>query len=205
MRTILSVAASSLVLLSAHGAGAQTAETKAPLWSLSIGADPTHFDLRTRDPGVDARLIATLTRSWVLRNPAARFHVSLMTGFDAPHGFRDREGVQVDITRRYAGLTGGASYEFFRKSRIRPYVSAGTGVYHDLMRADSKCDAGPCGEVTPLGLIHRRDNTSFGINAAIGLRMRLGGRELFIEQAQHVFDARHSAQGITPFSFGIRF
>ena len=206
MRVILFVSAASIALLSASRSDAQGTAAKSPVWSLSLGADPTHFDLRTRDPGVDAKLVAVLTRSWALKNPAARAHVSLMAGADAPRGLRDIEpGMDLNVTRRYAGLTGGASYEFFRKARIRPYVSAGAGIYHDLMRAAPACDAGPCSGQTPFGLLLRRDHTSFGINGAVGLRMRLGGKELFIEQAQHVFDTRRIDQGVSPFSFGIRF
>ncbi|MFL5543747.1 MAG: hypothetical protein ACJ792_03525, partial [Gemmatimonadaceae bacterium] len=43
---------------------AQSEPVELPKWSLSLGADPTEFDLRTRDPGVQARVVGTLTRTW---------------------------------------------------------------------------------------------------------------------------------------------
>jgi hypothetical protein len=47
-------------------------------WSLSLGVDPTDFDLRTRDPGVHVRAVGNLTRTW--QSPGSRFgrHISLM-------------------------------------------------------------------------------------------------------------------------------
>src|SRR5687768_13542510 len=52
----------------------------APKWSISLGVDPTQLDLSTRDPGVDARMVANLTRSWQSANSRFGRNISLMFG-----------------------------------------------------------------------------------------------------------------------------
>ncbi len=181
-----------------------SAEETSTLWSFSIGADPLNFDLRTRDPGVNARVVSTLTRFWQAPNPALKGHVSLMLGADAPRGFAGLDyGYSVDISRRYAGLTAGGSYELFRSSRFSPYFIAGAGFYRDELRSDAKCQAASC----PSSLIFapRYDKTSIGINGGIGLNVRLGGRLLFVEQRLHAFDVNRLDRGVHPLSIGFRF
>jgi hypothetical protein len=176
-------------------------------WALSVGVDPTHFDLRTRDEGVDARFVLNLTRSWKTSSPAVRTHVAFMLGADAPRGFRlDPTGPRYSVSRRYGGLTAGASYEFLRHRRFRPYVSGGSGIYSEGSKTTPRCatEAHACtpGEVT---FLSERSTLSLGMNAAFGIRTRLQGWEVYIEQAFHSFDVQHPERGVYPFTIGVRF
>ena len=127
-----------------------------------------------------------------------------MLGADAPRGFAE-SGINpgVDVSRRYAGLTGGLSYEMFRVSRFSPYLTGGAGLYRDELRSSVHCDNFAC---TPTQQSARRiGRTSLGINAGLGMNISLGKRVFFIEQQLHAFDLRRFEQGVNPFSFGIRF
>jgi len=79
-------------------------------------------------------MVANLTRSG--QSLGSRFgrHISLMAGTDAPReitpSFDPQCNCSMRISRRYAALTAGASYDLFRVSRLTPYLSGGTGVYY---------------------------------------------------------------------------
>ena len=183
------------------------AQEKAPDWSLSAGTDPTHLDLRTRDPGVDARFIGTLTRSWATRFERLRVTAQIMAGADAPRGFRDIEGRETKLGRNYYAATIGGRYALPAISRFRPYLTAGTGFYHNSLRQDAPASCIPDAPCLPSSdplIVTRSTRNSLGGNAGIGLSTRLKGREFFIEQSVHVFDLR-GGQSIAPFSIGIRF
>ena len=190
------IAAGCLVAALPFSSGsAQTASpVEPPKWSLSLGVDPTHLDLHTPEPGVDARMVANLTRSWQSANSRFARHISLMVGTDAP---REMNPNPVDpqcdcwmkITRRYAGLTAGVSYDLFSMSRFTPYLKGGTGIYYAAFTR------GPSNRLlTPPelaayyqdGFSERR--FSLGANGGLGLKARLGSHELFIEQMIHSFD-----------------
>ena len=51
---------------------AQTTTPEPAKWSFSLGVDPTAFDLHTPEPGVNARMVANLTRSWQSEIAAGR-------------------------------------------------------------------------------------------------------------------------------------
>ena len=188
---------------------AQSPAPEPPKWSFSFGVDPTHLDLHTPDPGVEARMVANLTRSW--QSPGSRFarHISLMMGTDAPRRTNPSFDPQCDceqsISRRYAGLTAGASYDLFTASRFTPYLKGGTGIYYKTLRTEPTS-----GALTPsqLALFYPngfyQNGFSVGGNAGLGIKARFGSREVFIEQMLHVFDIGLN-QGIYPFSIGIRF
>ena len=205
MRFIRSAVAAALLAAPINSVAAQVnAEDSRTPWSFSLGADPLNFDLRTRDPGVNARVVSTLTRSWQAANPALKLHMSVMLGADAPRGFAGLdEGYSVDISRRYAGVTTGASYELFRKSRFSPYFIAGAGIYRDVLRSDVRCEAASC--PSALILAPRYDKTSLGLNGGLGVNVRLGSRRIFVEQRLHAFDINRLDRGIHPLSIGFRF
>ena len=46
---------------------------------------------------------------------------------------------------------------------------------------------------------------SVGLNGGLGIKVRLGKRELFIEQMLHSFDIGELNRGIYPLNIGIRF
>lgn len=182
-----------------------------PKWSFSLGVDPTTLDLHTPEPGVDARMVANLTRSWQSANSRLARHISLMVGTDAPRKFNPNPAdpqcnCWVSVTRRYSGLTAGVSYDVLRVSRITPYLKAGTGIYYrSFTRGPSS------GFLTPAQLAYYKDgfsesHFSLGVNGGLGLKVRLGSHELFIEQMIHSFDPRRrGVTGVYPLNIGIRF
>ena len=204
------IAVSSLaVVLPLVSLSAQSSAPEPPKWSFSLGVDPTNLDLHTPDPGVEARMVANLTRSW--QSPGSRFarHISLMMGTDAPRktnpSFDPQCNCEQSISRRYAGLTAGASYDLFTASRFTPYLKGGTGVYYKTLRTEPTS-----GALTPsqLALFYPngfyQNGFSVGGNAGLGIKARFGSREVFIEQMLHVFDIGLN-QAIYPFNIGIRF
>lgn len=216
------VAASSLALaLPLATVSAQTtapsAQSTAPdtvTWSFSLGVDPTSLNRNTPDPGIDARMVANLTRSWKSWNSHWARHISLMVGTDAPRevqpGIFAPGGPCTDCamrtTSRYAGLTAGASYDLFRVSRFTPYLAGGTGIYYTTLSREPAD-----GILTPSELALYQNggfyqhNFSVGLNAGLGLKVRIGSHELFVEQMVHRFDIGTLGIGINPLNIGIRF
>lgn len=180
---------------------AQSDSVQPTKWSLSLGVDPTDFDLRTRDPGVHVRAVGNLTRTW--QSPGSRFgrHVSLMLGADSPQSQQNCYGCWERVGKRYVGLTGGGSVDLFRLWKFTPYLQAGTGVYYTKLT----------GTVNGASIIpnsmYNRSRFSLGVNGGLGIKARLGSHEFFVEQMIHAFDARTSTidKGVYPFNFGIRF
>ena len=184
-------------------------------WSFSLGVDPTNLDLHPPGTGVDARMVANLTRSWQSAHSRWGRYISLMVGTDAP---REVQSVifgpggpctdcAMDVMTRYAGLTVGATYDLFRVSRFTPYLTGGTGIYYTTL-SRSPAD----GTLTPSELAFYQNsggfyqhNFSVGVNAGLGLKVRIGSHELFIEQMVHRFDIGTLGVGISPLNIGIRF
>ena len=200
---------------------AQNTEPAAGNWSFSLGVDPTHFDLHPPkfnpgESGAQARMVANLTRSWQSRNSKWTRHISLMVGADAPRqvqpfgpsggGFGPPCDCPMRYSNRYGGLTAGASYDVFRVSRFTPYITGGTGFYVNGYRRSPVNDVLTPAEV-PLYLngADSHDAFSLGVNAGVGLKVRLGSRELFFEQKFHRFDISQLGVGVNPFSIGFRF
>jgi opacity protein-like surface antigen len=191
---------------------AQTIAPEAAKWSFSLGIDSRYFDLNTPEPGINARMVANLTRSWQSGNSRWARHISLMVGADAPRdaqtGIPSLFGLppcvcSMHVSRRYAALTGGVSYDLLRVSRFTPYLSGGTGIYYSGFRR--RID----GVLTPSELAFYRkgiswNDFSLGANAGLGLKMRLGSRELFIEQMLHRFDIG-GRTSVYPLNIGMRF
>ena len=181
-----------------------------PKWSFSLGVDPTTLDLHTPEPGVDARMVANLTRSWQSANSRLARHISLMVGTDAPREFNPNPvdpqcNCWMSVTRRYSGLTADVSYDLLRVSRFTPYLKAGTGIYYD-----SFTNGPSSGLLSPALLAYYENDFSgshfsLGVNGGIGLKVRLGSHELFIEQMLHTFDVRRTGTGVYPLNIGIRF
>ena len=208
-RVIASVClAASLPLASVFAQSAPLPEP--PKWSFSLGVDPTTLDLHTPEPGVDARMVANLTRSWQSANSRFARHISLMVGTDAPRKFNpDPVEPQCDcwmsVTRRYSGLTAGLSYDVLRVSRFTPYLKAGTGIYYN-----SYANGPSSGLLDPVLLAYYADGFSerrfsLGVNGGLGLKVRLGSHEVFIEQMLHTFDVSRMGTGVYPLNIGIRF
>jgi opacity protein-like surface antigen len=174
-------------------------------WSLSLGVDPTHFDLRTRDPGVDARFAATGARLWHNRNPALTTHVGLMLGGDAPRALPETEiSPELDVSRYYAALTAGGAYEFSLRSRVRPYVSAGGGGYFNDVGWKIACTGATC-DPRVAKYQQRFRETTFGVNGGVGLNVSFKNNVLFVEQRFHAFDVTRLDNGVHPLSVGVRF
>ena len=180
-------------------ASAQSSSAELPKWSLSTGADPTHFDLRTKDPGVDLRLVGNLTRTW--QDSGSRFsrHVSLMLGGDWPQTWNYCDGCYSRRSRQYAGLTVGPAVDLFRLWRFTPYLQGGAGIYASRVNASSN------GVPFLQNSVYNRSRLSFGINGGFGVRAKLGSHEFFVEQMAHAFDVREMNTGVYPLNFGIRF
>ncbi|MFL5502353.1 MAG: outer membrane beta-barrel protein [Gemmatimonadaceae bacterium] len=196
-----------VLLLPFATALAQTAPKEQPSkWSLSVGIDPTHLNLNTNDPGVAARFVANLTRSW--QSPGSRFsrQISLMLGADAPRqqiAFTEPcDQCWNKIGYTYAGLTGGGSLDLFHVSRFTPYVQGGLGFY--WTRATSQPVNGFV-LTSNLNTIYDRSQVSLGINGGLGIKARFASHEFFVEQALHAFDVYQMGRGVYPLNFGIRF
>lgn len=161
-------------------------------------------------------MVANLTRSWQSGNSRWARHISLMVGADAPHdapqgipslfGLPSQCACSLHVLRRYAGLTAGASYDLLRVSRFTPYLTGGTGLYYSGFSRSTDGVLTPS-ELAFYGRHYSRNDFSLGMNAGLGLKMRLGSHELFIEQMIHSFDVapRQWGGGIAPLNIGIRF
>jgi hypothetical protein len=180
-------------------ASGQLDSASRPKWSLSLGADPTAFDLRTRDPGVQLRLVGNLSRVW--QNPGSRFsrNISLMVGGDSPLSQTNCYGCWSHVGKRYVGLTGGVAADLARIGRFTPYVQTGAGVYYTRLT----------GQVSGASIIpnpmYTRNFFSLGVNGGLGIKAKFGSHEFFVEQMLHAFDIRQYDKGVYPLNFGIRF
>jgi len=177
-----------------------------PKWSVSLGVDPTHLDLSTRDPGVDARMVANLTRSWQSANSRFGRNISLMFGMDAPRQFNpgsDPQCCWIAVKRRYTGLTAGLSYDLPSISRFTPYLKGGAGVYYIQSRTEPAAGFLTTAELGYYPPGFGRNSFSMGANGGLGLKMKFGSREFFIEQMLHMLDVWGT--GIYPLNFGLRF
>jgi ABC-type transport system substrate-binding protein len=192
----------------------QTTAPDAATWSFSLGVDPTSLNSHTPVSGVDPRMVANLTRSWQSAQSRWGRRISLMVGTDTPREVQPAifapggpcTDCAMDVTSRYAGFTAGATYDLFRVSRFTPYLAGGTGIYYTTL-SRSPAD----GILTPSELALYQNggfyqhNFSVGVNAGLGLKVRLGSHELFIEQMVHRFDIGTLGVGINPLNIGIRF
>jgi hypothetical protein len=203
IRYIVAVSSLAAVLPLASIDGQSTAAEPGK-WSLSLGVDPTHLDLNTREPGVDARMVANLTRSWQSANSPLTRHISLLIGRDAPRQFQPDQtcGCWWRASNSYYGLTAGASYDLFRASRFTPYLKAGTGVYYTRQSTDP---VNGLLTVSQLPFLKYRSGFSPGVNGGLGVKVRIGSHEFFVEEMLHAFDVRHLDKGVYPLSFGLRF
>jgi hypothetical protein len=165
--------------------------TEPPKWAFSLGVDPTALDLRTKDPGVEAQLIANLTRNW--QTPGSRWsrQLSLMGGGCV--------GCSSRIGKQYLGLTAGTSLDLFSLSRFTPYVHTGAGLYYTHLNGNA-----PSSAFLQYGNAVR-NNIAFGVNGGLGIKARIGSHEFFIDQTLHAFDVRAIDRGVYPLSFGFRF
>ena len=180
-------------------------------WSLSLGADPSHFDLRTRDPGVDARFIGALTRSCATRFERVRLNAELMIGVDAPRGFRDTDGslcggCDVNARRHFTALGAGATVQLLRTGRLKTFISGGMAIYDNSASARSplSCTDSYCITGGKPFYIWESNRTSLGLNGGLGVSFRLLGREFTLQQSAHVFDFR-GGQTVFPLTLGIGF
>ena len=230
MQLRFAVAASSLALalpfasVSAQSTtpSAQTDSPSAPSttpatarWEFSLGVDPSALDLHTPEAGINARMVANLTRSWQSGNSRWARHISLMVGADSPHdasqGLPSSFGLpecacSMHLSRRYAGLTAGASFDLFRVSRFTPYLSGGAGLYYNEF-GRSTDGVLTQGDLAFWGRDFYQSHYALGMNGGLGLKVRLGSHELFIEQMIHSFDVapRQWGGGIAPLNIGVRF
>jgi len=209
VRSVIALAALSLPLSEASAQG-QAAEAPSK-WSLSVGIDPTHLDLRTRDPGVDARFVGVLTRSWATRFERVKLKGELMAGLEAPRGFRDTDGTRcagcdVNVRRRFTSLGAGATVQLLRTSRFKTYLTGGIGVYHNVASAKSplSCTDSYCITGGKPFYFWQSDRTSLGLNSGVGVSFRLLGREFFVQQSAHLFDLRGTWTAY-PLTVGIGF
>jgi hypothetical protein len=204
IRYVVAASALAAVLPLASLSG-QSTTSEPPKWSLSLGVDPTRLNLNTPEPGVDARMVANLTRSWQSANSPLARHISLLIGRDAPRQFQPDQtcGCWWRAFNSYSGLTAGASYDLFRASRFTPYLTAGTGVYY-TRQSNQPANGQVLVSQLPL-LYNDRSGFSLGVNGGLGVKIRIGSHEFFVEEMLHAFDVRRLSNGVYPLSFGLRF
>lgn len=200
-------------LFAQSASSAPTTSLDEAKWSLSLGADPTRFDLTNPKSGTQARMVANLTRAWQSAHSRWTRHISVMLGGDAAVqvqpgiiGYGPQCDCPMRISQRYAGFTAGASYDIFRVSRFTPYVTGGTGIYYSgYTRSPVRGFLTP--EELPLYANggFAQSNFSVGANVGLGLKLRLGSHELFLEQMFHKFDINQLGYGVYPLNIGIRF
>ncbi len=202
IRHVVAVSSLAVVLPFASMSAQSTPEPSK--WSLSLGVDPTHLNLQTRAPGVDARMVANLTRSWQSANSPLTRHISLMVGRDASRQFLLDPTCDCwwRVFSSYNALTVGASYDLHRGSRFTPYLKAATGVYY------TKEGTEPADNwilTSQLPALKYQSGFSLGLNGGLGVKVRIGSHELFVEEMLHAFDVRRLYNGVYPLNFGIRF
>jgi len=204
MRASHVVAVSSLAVVLPLASMSAQSTPEPSKWSLSLGVDPTHLNLQTRDPGVDARMVANLTRSWQSANSPLTRHVSLMIGRDAPRQFLLDPTCDCwwRVFSSYNALTVGASYDLHRGSRFTPYLKAGTGVYYTKQGTEPR-DGWLL--TSQLPALKYQSGFSLGLNGGLGVKVRIGSHEFFVEEMLHAFDVRRLDNGVYPLNFGLRF
>lgn len=208
-KTAFMLVTTALPLMKASGQS--QASDPASNWTLSLGADPSHFDLRTRDPGVDARFIGALSRSWATRFERVRLKAELIVGVEAPRGFRDSDGslcggCDVNVRRHFTALGAGATVQLLRTSRLKTFISGGIAIYDNSASARSplSCTDSYCITGGKPFYIWESNRTSLGLNSGVGVSFRLLGREFTLQQSAHVFDLR-GGQSVFPLTLGIGF
>ena len=204
MRASHVVAVSSLAVVLPLASMSAQSTPEPSKWSLSLGVDPTHLNLQTRDPGVDARMVANLTRSWQSANSPLTRHVSLMIGRDAPRQFLLDPTCDCwwRVFSSYDALTVGASYDLHRGSRFTPYLKAGTGVYYTKQGTEPRDN---WLLTSQLPALKYQSGFSLGVNGGLGVKVRIGSHEFFVEEMLHAFDVRRLDNGVYPLNFGLRF
>jgi hypothetical protein len=219
LRHVLAVS-SFAIALPVASASAQGTATESGRWSFSLGVDPT-IDLNPPkyapgESGARARMVANLTRSWQSANSKWTRHISLMIGADAPRTVQPfafsvaQFGPVCDCpmrySQRYGGLTAGVSYDVFRVSRFTPYITGGTGFYvNGYRRSPVNMTLTPAEAALYANGADSHDAFSLGANAGLGLKVRIGSHELFLEQLIHRFDISQPGIGVNPLSIGFRF
>jgi hypothetical protein len=193
---------------------AQSTAPEPGKWSFSLGADPSNFDLHRAPPGMEARIVANLTRSWQSAHSRFARHIALMVGGDLPveaqPGIIGLFGPQCDcpmrVSRRYAGLTAGGSIDLFHVSRFTPYVTGGTGIYYyGFSRSPVNKTLTPSEVEYYQSVGFAKDWLSLGVNGGLGLNVRLGSHDFFIEQMLHSMDLDRRGWGVAPLNIGFRF
>jgi hypothetical protein len=207
-RTIATFAAVFLLpttTIAAQSVSPDTARPEPANWSISLGVDPTSLDQASNNWGLNARIVGNLTRTW--QAPGSRFsrHLSLMVGGDTPTRLNDEQqracyGCWMSVARKYAGATAGVGVDLFSVSRLTPYIKTGAGAYYTRFSGDPGN-----GGLRPNSTLLPRNGFSFGVNGGMGLKMRLGSHELFVEQMLHAFDVRVIDKGVYPLNIGFKF
>jgi hypothetical protein len=125
--------------------------------------------------------------------------------FTEPGFFYFELRVLVRYASRYAALTVGASYDLLHVSRFTPYLTGGTGIYYTGLRRSAVSGVIPT-EFSYYNQAYSQNKFGLGANAGLGLKIRLGKRELFVEQMLHELDLKRSpGRAIAPLNVGIRF
>jgi hypothetical protein len=118
------------------------------------------------------------------------------------------------MRERRFGLLLGATYQFRRAERVRPYLLSGLGVYHTRRRFREVYYIDTC----PVEMLCTQDfvpplperpagrSTDLGMHAGIGTTVRIVSRlELFAEARFHLVDEELTARRFAPLTLGLRF
>lgn len=215
-RTILTCC---VLMLAPAFAAAQQSQPRGPISadaprrSVALGTDPFALNLSSREPGVKAQMLGTLAREWRQSESGFGFRAQLLLGRDLPSGQRftggscttSSLGCEISVSRQFAGLTGALTHEWRRGTGLRPYVVGGPGLYIERTDASAK----DLLLSAPAFLPPTGTHASLGVMGGAGVAFRIGGTDLFVEQAFHLSEVLsnvHSGDLVShPLSFGIRF
>lgn len=182
-------------------------------WMGSFGIDPFNLDLRTRDPGVQGQLFATLGHEWARRASSLGLRAQLTVGADLPRGLRfgdDQCGkCEVGYRRSFGALAGLVTYGWRGSRAIRPYVVGGPSlqVARNGFTVKGVLRQSDVAEV-PLPMATTR--WSAGVTTGMGVAIQMGRSTLFVEQwlqLPEVLSNMSMARDrvVRPLSIGIRF
>ncbi len=201
-----------------------------PRWDIAIGTDLLSWgsggfrnEVTGRSENVP-ELTGMGARRWLIGRQGLAFRAQVSAGTTLPDGIRatnracgdvagpgpspsqnpldQHNSCRVSLNHLFLGFSGSAIYEFRRNTRVRPYVTAGPGLYMTHLRRRQS------GEIS--GSIPRVSSTDWtlGATAGLGVSIAVKGGMLFAEQSvlvPNIVGESPLARNKAPLFIGYRF